>query len=61
MKTPRTYASGFVDALALVAVTMLLIGAALAAGGCATSSHVVIDVRVVQCEPGPVPSERVCR
>lgn len=64
MKTPPTYASGFIDALALVSVTILLLLAALFAGGC-TARRVeppapptpstgciwtVIDVQIVELD-----------
>lgn len=38
MKRERSYASGFVDALALVAIALFLIGAAAFAAGCSPES-----------------------
>lgn len=49
MNAPRSYASGFVDALALVAVTLFLLAAALLAG---------CEVRTI--EDGPVCPELYC-
>jgi hypothetical protein len=58
VKRERSYASGFVDALALVAIAIMLIGAALVAGGCKRNptippgDHVLLDCRVVDLETG---------
>lgn len=51
------------DLVLFLYIVAILGGVMLAfiATGCASTSHVVLDVRIVQCEPGPVPSERVCR
>lgn len=51
MNAQRSYASGFVDALALVMITILILAAAVLAGGCAHEVTAPRDVRVRPDQP----------